>query len=180
MLDIVHATPDVKMDLAALTVAVCRHHKQVGATNGTALDAAMACGDALILVRDKIKIPHGGWKTWLKSCSLQDRTARRYIQLANGRRIIESKRSSTTDIAGALRLLGNNARSSDGKTKNLTKPPALSSLAWSEASVEQRRHFLDGVGLSGILEAMPPAWRSQLQRTHRDDLAIEVPHHRLN
>jgi hypothetical protein len=43
-----------------------------------------------------------------------------------------------------------------------SKPPApkaaLSTLAWSDSTVEQRRHFLDGAGLSSVREALPPTW----------------------
>jgi hypothetical protein len=37
---------------------------------------------------------------------------------------------------------------------------ALSTLAWSDSTVEQRRHFLDGAGLASVKQAMPPTWRA--------------------
>ena len=41
--------------------------------------------------------------------------------------------------------------------------------------MEARRHFLDGVGLTGILEAMPPEWRAMLEVRITEHLpAIEL------
>jgi hypothetical protein len=45
----------------------------------------------------------------------------------------------------------------------------LSSLAWSEAKLDERRHFLDGVGLQPLREAIPPSWRLQLDDLPSDD-----------
>ena len=52
--------------------------------------------------------------------------------------------------------------------KNETKV-ALSTLAWSEATLDQRRHFLDGVGLQPLREAIPPSWRAQFDDLLSDD-----------
>ena len=52
--------------------------------------------------------------------------------------------------------------------KNETKV-ALSTLAWSDATLDQRRHFLDGVGLQSVQEAMPPSWRAQFDDLVSDD-----------
>jgi hypothetical protein len=45
----------------------------------------------------------------------------------------------------------------------------LSILAWSEAKLDERRHFLDGVGLQPLREAIPPSWRVQLDDLPSDD-----------
>jgi hypothetical protein len=45
----------------------------------------------------------------------------------------------------------------------------LSTLAWSEATLDQRRHFLDGAGLQSVREAIPPSWRVQLDGLPLDD-----------
>ena len=47
--------------------------------------------------------------------------------------------------------------------KNETKA-TLSTLAWSEATLDQRRHFLDGAGLQSVQEAMPTTWRAAIDR----------------
>jgi hypothetical protein len=52
--------------------------------------------------------------------------------------------------------------------KNETKV-ALLTLAWSGATLDQRRHFLDGVGLQSLREAIPPSWRAQFDDLLSDD-----------
>jgi hypothetical protein len=49
------------------------------------------------------------------------------------------------------------------------KYETLSTLAWSEATLDQRRHFLDGAGLQSVREAIPPSWRVQLDGLPLDD-----------
>jgi ParB-like chromosome segregation protein Spo0J len=46
---------------------------------------------------------------------------------------------------------------------------ALSTLAWSEATLDDRRHFLDEAGLQSVREAIPPSWRVQLEDLPPDD-----------
>jgi hypothetical protein len=43
-------------------------------------------------------------------------------------------------------------------------PSTLNSLWWSDASLEQRRHFIEAIGLNSLLEAMSPNFRAQLER----------------
>jgi hypothetical protein len=40
----------------------------------------------------------------------------------------------------------------------------LSSLAWSESTIDQRRKFIDAIGLDSLLEAIPPSWRAEFER----------------
>jgi hypothetical protein len=45
-----------------------------------------------LLRRVKAKVPHGAWKKWLKkNCDLKERTAQRYMKLAENRKAIEEK-----------------------------------------------------------------------------------------
>jgi hypothetical protein len=63
-----------------------------------AVKAAMDAGDALILAKEKVG--HGDWMLWLeKNCALSDRTARVYMQLAQGREIIEAQIKAATEMA---------------------------------------------------------------------------------
>jgi hypothetical protein len=154
--------PDI--DLGTLADTIRRHHQQAVAAIGRALDHAMAAGDALIAARKKV--PPGGWETWLHQCDLNERTARRYTQFAKGRSIIEAKRSSATDLslAGALRLLGNKSGAVRESSQQQSQSPKLSPLAWSGATPEERRHFLNAAGLSSLLESIPTVWRNQFER----------------
>jgi hypothetical protein len=87
------------------------------------------------------------------------------MQLASARHIYAANRSRATElsIAGALRLLGNK-KPEAGKSGTKRSQGVLSSLAWSEASLEERRRFLDAVGLTSWLQAMPPSWRATVAR----------------
>jgi transposase-like protein len=56
-----------------------------------------------------------------------------------------------------------------------SKAPELSSLSWSEASAEQRRRFVDAVGLKSLFEAADPAARSAFLKTTSDAVPPKVP-----
>ena len=159
------APPKQDDNLAAITFRIRAAHEAVGLAAQDMLAHAMAAGDALMEARKQI--PHGRWKAWLnQECELCVRTGRRYIQLAKARPLFEStNRSRTTDltIAGALRLLGNSQRSKTADTEPKARS-SLSSADWSAAGLDQRRSFLSGIGLLSFLAAMPPGWRSEIER----------------
>jgi hypothetical protein len=156
--------PPTQENLAAITTRVRLAHEAVGNAAQGMLAHAMEAGDALIEAHKKI--PHGKWAAWLRrDCELNVRTATRYIQLANGRPIIDAaNRSRTTDltIAGALRLLGNRQKSKPDKKPKVSA--GLSLLEWNAADLEQRRNFLSEIGLVSFFEAMPPVWRGEIER----------------
>jgi hypothetical protein len=78
-----------------------RIRKSMGRVVKGAVDsvrAAMDAGDDLIMAKDKVG--HGGWMNWLeKNCALSDRTARQYMQLAEGREYIEQQIKDVTELA---------------------------------------------------------------------------------
>jgi hypothetical protein len=102
------------------------------ATKGAA-DMVMACmdaGDDLKKARDKLK--HGEWMPWLeKNCALADRTARQYIQLAEGREIIEQQ------IKGASKLACN-ANFTPGVSADITIARALGWLKEQREPAKER------------------------------------------
>ena len=56
---------------------------------------ALQAGD--LLNKAKVSVPHGGWKDWLaKHCNLSERTAQRYMKLAENRQMIEAKMKTAT------------------------------------------------------------------------------------
>jgi ParB-like chromosome segregation protein Spo0J len=72
----------------------------------------------------------------------------------------------------AKKLRANWMKRPAGK-KNGTKA-TLSTLAWSESTFDQRRHFLDGIGFQSVKDAMPSSWRAQLDglvSDHKSKLA---------
>ena len=65
--------------------------------------------------------------------------------------------------------------------RTLAKPAASSEklkpslkAAWFEATFEERRKFLDAIGLNSILDAMPSIWRENSNRPDQRATAIEA------
>jgi DUF3102 family protein len=160
MVDISSVLTNVNADLSVLAEQT-RAHIQVGnhaVANGVAF--WMAAGD--ILLAAKAQIPHGGWLKHLKDCDLSEDKAERYMHLARHRAELEnSARVRNLTLTGALRLIHGT------KPGRKPKPPAtvskLDPLAWSDASADERRHFLDAISIDSVLKAMPPSWRSALE-----------------
>jgi hypothetical protein len=149
--------------LNALAERIRTAHAAVGHAARNMLNCAMTAGDALIEARKQIA--PGGWESWLKrECDLSVRTAERYVQLAKARALFEADPSRATglSITGALRLLGNRPRARSTTTRTTNPNHGLDTLAWSEATLEARQKFLDGIGLPSLLKAMPPEWRPAL------------------
>jgi DUF3102 family protein len=158
-------------DLKELGDNIRGWHQQVRLALGNALSFAMDAGDALIAAQQRL--PHGSWLPWLKNhCDLGERTAQLYMQLADGRATIESQiRSSAADLSlrAALRLIA--PKKAERSARESTAPVNKSSrwltasadlfAAWNAADLDTRQHFIDAIGLNGLLAAVPSAWRQQ-------------------
>jgi hypothetical protein len=105
---------------------------------------------------------------------ISERRAQVYFQVAKNRAELTRRGSAgPLSIAAALKYLQDSkgtrrSSASKSKTKSESKTTksttSLNALGWwSGASLEQRRHFLDGVGLTGILTALPAEWRPLLE-----------------
>jgi hypothetical protein len=170
MLHIEPTAPSVKLDLAELAASITRQHQSIVATDTAKLDMALSAGDKLILVEDSKLVPHGTWATFVKGCGgMSERTARRYMQLARFRGAIEEanrSRATVLSIASALRLISKKTAKAGsekkGRKPTTTKPASkLSTLDWEDASVEERRRFLNGIRPDSVAEAAPPEWQHQ-------------------
>ncbi len=154
MVDISSVLTNVNADLSVLAEQT-RAHVQAGnlaVANGVAF--WKAAGDTLLAA--KAQIPHGGWLKHLKDCDLSEDKAERYMHLARHRAELEnSARVRNLTLTGALRLING------AKPGRKSKPPVtvskLDPLAWSDASAEERRRFLDAIGIGSVLKAMPPS-----------------------
>jgi hypothetical protein len=97
--------------LTELATKIKDCHRAVESAAKTVVQNAMAAGFALIDA--KRQKPHGGWLPWVKKeCGLSERTAQRYMKLANGKSKLEQKlredKSVTMadlSLAEALRLI---------------------------------------------------------------------------
>ena len=151
--------------LEQLSDRIRTEHVAVGHAARNMLAHAMAAGDALIEARQQIA--PGGWENWVeRECDLKVRTSERYVQLAKARARMEADPSRATglSITGALRILGNKPRSvREGCESSSAVKAKLDPVAWSDASADERRRFLDAIGIGSVLKAMPPSWRSALE-----------------
>ena len=123
-----------------------REHAACLAAASDALEHAMRCGD--LLAEAKAGCEHGQWEQWLAdNFAGSARTARAYMQLAEHREQIESKRqrSATLSIDGALKLLA---------------PPPTAVV------VEPDDGWIDGQELFGVL--FPPGLRCLYNREGRE------------
>jgi hypothetical protein len=75
--------------LEMLARLVHQHHCELLAGVRCTVKAAMALGDVLTTAREEVG--HGGWLEWLRSTPIQERSARRYMQLARERDVLEAK-----------------------------------------------------------------------------------------
>ena len=133
------------------------------------LEHATAAGNALL--KAKAALPHGRWLPWLKSkCDLSERMAQNYMVVAQGRdTLTKTQRVADLSLRGALRLLKPPSPKASGSLAAPSKAakPATSFDAlgwWTNAALDQRRHFLDGIGLNPLLAAMPDTWRPEIMR----------------
>jgi hypothetical protein len=156
--------PTSVKNLDDLAAKIRNAHAAVGHAARDVLEHALNAGDALL--KAKAAVPHGRWLPWLKSeCDLSDRHAERYMLLAQNRVTLAANSTRVSDLSlrSALCLLKKPSKlemSSSAKPPKKTKSAtSLDALGWwSTASLEERRHFLDGVGLRSLFEVRPAAW----------------------
>jgi Protein of unknown function (DUF3102) len=94
---------DLASRIKTYHAAVLEHARNV-------VDKAISAG--LLLKEAKSKVPYGEWLSWLKEhCELSERTAHRYMQLANNKRKIEdalrgkSATMATLSLNKAIKLI---------------------------------------------------------------------------
>jgi hypothetical protein len=129
------------------------------------LERSIECGEALILAKAEVR--PGEWTRFLKKCDIGERQAQRYMQLAG---LAKSNPSSGTVLGGssiqaAIQLLSPPKKKTatapeSTRVSQTSNPPSqdaggkLNTLAWSNASLAERRHFLEGINLRQLFEAL--------------------------
>ena len=122
----------------------------------------MNAGDALIAVKPKVLALNVSWQRWLReNCLTALSTAQLYIQLAEHRAEIEAEiqRGVELSLRSARRLIST-------KAPKCSKPPVtpLRKAVWVGATPEDRRAFLDSIGMEAVLQALSPSARAELHR----------------
>jgi hypothetical protein len=156
--DIVHEIDDVNLpDLAA---KICYECDAVELADRTALDHAIAAGK---FAAQAHKLIDRGFRRWLHQYGLKKSTIYDYMKLAQHETSVRS--SGHSSIAAALRALraksGNSKRSSKSTR---TTGSALTKAAWTKATPDERRLFLDAVGADSICAALSFTLRAELRR----------------
>lgn len=167
----------VPSSLPGLAAIIRKAHAGVVKAFSDAANCAIEAGLRLKTARECTG--HGRWTSFVvQDCGLNERTARRYIQLAD----LAAKRSSTTDLAGvsierAIKLL---SPPKPPKSATTPKPPAPVSRrkasasartghvdiirVWTAAPPAERAKAIDSIGLDAILAALPAAWMPRLEQ----------------
>ena len=107
---------------------------------------------------------------WAK-CNLR-RSSAYAIRIADGTKTPEEQRAKNRERVVRHRALRNAQAAGSSRPKQLpaSKPAAKSVTSfdvirwWTGTSLDDRRHFVDSIGLAAVLEAMPPAWAPILER----------------
>ena len=92
--------------LAVLASEINAHHQAAEEAAYAALDHARAAGD--LLIEAKTRCGHGSWSDWLvTNFRGSERTAQRYMKLANGWAELEAKTTRVSDLSlrEAVKLL---------------------------------------------------------------------------
>jgi hypothetical protein len=108
---------------------------------------------------------------WAK-CNLRRSSAYAYIRIADGTETPEEQRAKNRERVVRHRALRNAQAAGSSWPKQLpaSKPAAKSVTSfdvigwWTGTSLDDRRHFIDSIGLAAVLEAMPLAWAPILER----------------
>jgi hypothetical protein len=179
--------------LGDLATKIRKAHSGFITSLSKAIEHAISVGADLSVA--KKLTGHGRWGEFLRACEIDERTARRYMQLA----ALASNRSSTTDLTGltvegAIRKLSSpkpeegatkTRKRSDGKAAapqaNEFKTSTISSshldiiAAWMAASLEERRKVVNAIGLVPLLAALPAAWWPLLKERFADRCRGSTP-----
>jgi hypothetical protein len=152
-------------DRKALVEIIRTSHQAVRNAAHNILCEAITAGEALLKL--KASVGHGEWGHYLRRhCELGERTAQVYMRLAEHRAELESnsQRAADFSLRGALRFIDKEPDKDGKSAKSAKATTSLSTLAWSNATAEERQRFVDGIGLVSWLAAMPPTWRDDLER----------------
>jgi hypothetical protein len=167
MSDNINTKPEiVKTDDRKTLVEIIRaSHQAVRNAAHNILREAITAGEALLKLKESVG--HGEWGHYLRRhCELSERTAQVYMRLAEHRAKLEAnpQRAADLSLRGALKLIGKEPDKGGKSAKSAKATASLSTLAWSNATAEERQRFVTGIGLVSWLAAIPPTWREDLER----------------
>jgi hypothetical protein len=146
--------------LASLVERVRAAHAAYQAAQSNALGHAFAAGE--ILIEIERRGVQTAWKHWLReNCHFGVSTAQLYMQLARHRAKIEAKLRDDPDFSlrAARRLIAKPPGAAGAP-----KPKLDLLTAWKTATLQERTAALARIPITDFLQALPSAWRSELER----------------
>ena len=158
MPEIIADNPAVNLEQLAAEIRLdCTAVEEAGRC---ALDRAIAAGKRLLQVKEHID---HGFRQWLKQHGFNKTDCYDFMLLARNEKSVRS--SGHSSIAAALRVLraSNRSNRSSNKTNKSNGSP-LTKAAWNKATIDERRQFLDAIGVDSMLEAVSFAFRTELKR----------------
>lgn len=164
MPEIITDNPAVNLaDVAAIIRTELQNEHKAGAA---LLRHAMAAGDALNLAQANLHKTNLTWKRWLReNCFCSDRTAIVRQQLARHRNEVEAEIQKVGDDLSIRAVLRKINKSTKKTAKS--KPPADVATflsIWRKADHQTRAAILDGIGCEGLLGALSPQLRREIER----------------
>ena len=178
------AVPQASTSLDGLATLIRAEHQAVGFAAKNMLEHALRAGEALLAAKEQLD--YGKWLPWLRSaCDLSERHAQRYMAIFAAREELKANATRVSDLSlraaleqisskriRAVPKLGNTGN--QNQQHQQSGPTEFDALGWwTTASLEQRRHLLDGIGHTPILEALPPAWRNEFEQRIANHLTAE-------
>lgn len=182
------STGQAALTLHDLAEAIRTAHAGVVAGFASAARCAVEAGRELRTA--KTAVSHGQWGEFLRTCDLNDRTSRRYMQLAD---LVQNGRG-TTDLTGvsiekAIKLLAPPKPAETVIAPKQLAPPKQAVTAGPQkhvthivvtevllaASPVDRIKAIDALGLDALWAAIPPAWLPLIEQRLADRRQVSAP-----
>jgi hypothetical protein len=178
---------DTRQDLSSLADQIATYHHQAEAALQNFAEYAMMAGD--LLIQAKLEIGHGQFGDWVaQNCKISDRTARRYMQIADHRDLIEAemRRHEGLSQRACLRLISDTrGHNGHGESEIAVRPSLWQQdakqttsndimVAWMHAPPEERERFARSAGRD-LIKAIPPEWFPAAAPSEKDARQLELP-----
>jgi hypothetical protein len=155
-MDIEFPQSDVK--LASLAIRIREECEAVEMAGRTGLGHAIAAGKYLKQAHDQVG---RGFRNWLTRNCLKKSACYNYMKLAECEQSVQNSGHSSIDAA--LKALRTKSGDASSKPKNNTGS-SLNRSDWIRATLEERRQFLDSIGVEELCKAFSFALRAELRR----------------
>jgi hypothetical protein len=149
-----------KVNLDQLATEIRREFAAAHEAGRSRVDHAIAAGKHLLKVKESI---NRGLRRWLEQHNFNKTDCYDFMLLARHEESVRS--SGHCSVAAALRMLRTKSGGPQRSNKsNKRGGSPLSKAAWTKATIDERRRFLDSIGVNSFCEALSFAFRAELKR----------------